>query len=147
MVRLLQAKPAFSYLELIIVMLILSTMLYLQFNNKIQSSSFYSTDNQIKQLITEIQYLKSKAIKEEQSIVLIFRPHSNSIKIIDAQHNMYQPLLIKNGTIHPYTNLKYITFDKDGHNHQFGSLYVQFNHAMYKIIFHIEKGRIRYEKL
>lgn len=145
--RLLQAKPAFSYLELIIVMLILTTMLYLQFNNKIQSSSFCTEENQIKQLITEIQYLKSKAIKEEQSIVLIFRPHHNSIKIIDKQQNKYPPLLIKNGSIHPYTNLKYITFDKDGHNHQFGSLYIKLNITIYKIIFHIEKGRIRYEKL
>lgn len=147
MVRLLQAKAAFSYIELIIVMVLLTTILYLQFNNKLHSTSFYSSNNQIKQLIAEFQYLKSKAIKEEQSIILIFKPHTNNIKIIDSHKNNYQPLKISNGKIHPYTNLKYITFDKHGHNHPFGSLYLTLGNTIYKIIFHIEKGRIRYEKI
>lgn len=147
MVRLLLVKPAFSYLEVIIVMIILTTMLHLQFNNKIHSTSFNSTESKIKILISEFQYLKSKAIKEEQSVILIFKPHTNTIKIIDSHRNNYQPLVIKNGIVHPYTNLKYIAFDKHGHNHQFGSLYITLDNTMYKIIFHIEKGRMRYEKI
>ncbi|HCY0066418.1 TPA: type II secretion system protein, partial [Staphylococcus aureus] len=40
-----------------------------------------------------------------------------------------------------------IAFDKKGNINKFGSITIYNNNSIYRIIFHIEKGRIRYEKL
>ncbi|MEJ7271853.1 competence protein, partial [Staphylococcus epidermidis] len=51
------------------------------------------------------------------------------------------------GTIMNKSNLDYINFDKKGEVNQFGSVYISYDKEIYRLIFHIEKGRIRYEKV
>ncbi|AXV42297.1 hypothetical protein Ssp1_12720 [Staphylococcus sp. M0911] len=41
----------------------------------------------INQLITQINYIKSKAISEKQSITLIFYNQSSNIKVIEEHGN------------------------------------------------------------
>ncbi len=95
----------------------------------------------------QFNYLKSKAIKDQQSITLIFNDFSKQVHVkeqymqnstIDLPHNTY---------IHPRTNLNYINFNKNGDVNKFGSLYLSVDQTLYRIIFHIEKGRLRYEKV
>lgn len=68
----------------------------------------------------------------------------NNSPLIKSAKAIILPL---NSFIHPRTNLKFITFNKKGETNKFGSVYLKTNKNLYKIIFHIEKGRIRYEKI
>lgn len=152
MVKLLQIKSAFTYIEMLFVVCIISLLLYFQLFN---ISAFDTNNNKIEQrkinnLIMQFNYIKSKAIKDNQSITLVFNDYSNKI-IINEQFpsNISAKAIILplNSFIHPRTNLKFITFNKIGETNKFGSVYLKTNKNLYKIIFHIEKGRIRYEKI
>lgn len=100
----------------------------------------------INQLIIQINYIKSKAISEKQSITLIFYNQSSNIKVIEEHGNKYH-IKIRDGKIVKITKINQITFDKNGNINHFGSLDIKMKHSIYKVIFHIEKGRIRYTKL
>ncbi|MDW4409847.1 competence type IV pilus minor pilin ComGD [Staphylococcus saprophyticus] len=152
MVKLLQIKSAFIYIEMLFVVCIISLLLYFQLFN---ISAFDTNNNKIEQrkinnLIMQFNYIKSKAIKDNQSITLVFNDYSNKI-IINEQFPSNKSakaiILPLNSFIHPRTNLKFITFNKIGETNKFGSVYLKTNKNLYKIIFHIEKGRIRYEKI
>lgn len=152
MVKLLQIKSAFTYIEMLFVVCIISLLLYFQLSN---ISAFDTNNNKIEQrkinnLIMQFNYIKSKAIKDNQSITLVFNDYSNKI-IINEQFPSNKRaktiILPLNSFIHPRTNLKFITFNKIGETNKFGSVYLKTNKNLYKIIFHIEKGRIRYEKI
>ncbi|WP_241092572.1 competence type IV pilus minor pilin ComGD [Staphylococcus saprophyticus] len=151
MVKLLQIKSAFTYIEMLFVVCIISLLLYFQLSN----ISAFDNNNKIEQrkinnLIMQFNYIKSKAIKDNQSITLVFNDYSNKI-IINEQFPSNKSaktiILPLNSFIHPRTNLKFITFNKIGETNKFGSVYLKTNKNLYKIIFHIEKGRIRYEKI
>ncbi|MEB5699763.1 competence type IV pilus minor pilin ComGD [Staphylococcus saprophyticus] len=150
--KLLQIKSAFTYIEMLFVVCIISLLLYFQLFN---ISAFDTNNNKIEQrkinnLIMQFNYIKSKAIKDNQSITLVFNDYSNKI-IINEQFPSNKSaktiILPLNSFIHPRTNLKFITFNKIGETNKFGSVYLKTNKNLYKIIFHIEKGRIRYEKI
>ncbi len=152
MVKLLQIKSAFTYIEMLFVVCIISLLLYFQLSN---ISAFDTNNNKIEQrkinnLIMQFNYIKSNAIKDNQSITLVFNDYSNKI-IINEQFPSNKRakaiILPLNSFIHPRTNLKFITFNKKGETNKFGSVYLKTNKNLYKIIFHIEKGRIRYEKI
>lgn len=137
---------------MLFVVCIISLLLYFQLFN---ISAFDTNNNKIEQrkinnLIMQFNYIKSKAIKDNQSITLVFNDYSNKI-IINEQFpsNISAKAIILplNSFIHPRTNLKFITFNKIGETNKFGSVYLKTNKNLYKIIFHIEKGRIRYEKI
>lgn len=147
MVKLLLARHAFTYIEMLFVLSIIAIILYMQMKFLHDSHSVYTRDNQIQQLILKFYYFKSKAIKENQSITMFFKPYNQEISMMDMQNTSYQPILITNGFIHPKTNLKHLTFDKHGNTHQFGSLYIKLQQQLFRIIFNIEKGTIRYEKV
>ncbi|MBN6203810.1 type II secretion system protein [Staphylococcus saprophyticus] len=147
----MQIKSAFTYIEMLFVVCIISLLLYFQLSN----ISAFDNNNKIEQrkinnLIMQFNYIKSKAIKDNQSITLVFNDYSNKI-IINEQFPSNKSaktiILPLNSFIHPRTNLKFITFNKIGETNKFGSVYLKTNKNLYKIIFHIEKGRIRYEKI
>lgn len=148
MVKQLLIKPAFTYLEMLLVLSIISIILYIQLSlNPINIIKTNSEQHHIRHLIMEFEYLKSKAIKDNQSIALVFNEFSNKI-IVNEQYLKNNPLILpQNSYILPQTNIKFINFDKNGNVNRFGSLYIKINENTYKIIFHIEKGRIRYEKI
>ena len=126
---------------MLFVVCIISLLLYFQLSN---ISAFDTNNNKIEQrkinnLIMQFNYIKYKAINDNLSITLVFNEDSNKrAKAI---------ILPLNSFIHPRTNLKFITFNKKGETNKFGSVYLKTNKNLYKIIFHIEKGRIRYEKI
>ncbi|SCS22909.1 competence protein [Staphylococcus caeli] len=148
MVKQLQIKSAFTYLEMLLVLSIIVIILFIQLNlTPLYLIKSNSEQHQIKHLITQFEYLKSKAIKDQQSIALVFNDFSNKI-IVNEQYLKNNPLILpQNSYILPHTNITMITFDKSGNVNKFGSLYIKLNETKYKIIFHIEKGRIRYEKV
>lgn len=141
MVKQLQVSRAFTYIEMLFVLSIVSLLVLLQ----MQRLSFNKND--LTSPHSKINNLKSKAIKDQQSITLIFNDFSTQIRVKE-QHMQNSTIdLPQNTYIHPRTNLNYINLDKNGDVNKFGSLYLSIDKSLYKIIFHIEKGRLRYEKV
>ena len=44
------------------------------------------------------------------------------------------------------SNINYLTFNNKGNTNKFGSIFLSVDNELFKLIFHIEKGRLRYEK-
>lgn len=152
MVKLLQIKGAFTYLEMLFVIGIINLLLFIQISNTnlLDSNHIKIEQRKINNLIMQFNYIKSKAIKDGQSITLVFNDYANKI-IVNEQFPSNKSAtsinLPSNTFVHPRTNLKFITFNKLGETNKFGSVYLKTDKNLYKIIFHIEKGRIRYEKI
>ncbi|KRG10267.1 competence type IV pilus minor pilin ComGD [Staphylococcus sp. NAM3COL9] len=148
MVKQLLTSKAFTYIEMILVLGIVSLLLLLQVRHiSINNSSLQSNNHSMTNLIMQFNYLKSKAIKDNKPITLIFNTFSSKIIVREPQHENFPIKLTKNTYIHPKTNINYLTFDKNGDTNKFGTLYLSRNNRLYKIIFHIEKGTIRFEKI
>lgn len=146
MAKQLQIK-AYNFIEILMVLFILSILLVCTISSKnLLTISKSNDDMNINQLITQINYIKSKAISEKQSITLIFYNQSSNIKVIEEHGNKYY-IKIRDGKIVKITKINQIIFDKNGNINHFGSLDIKMQHSIYKVIFHIEKGRIRYTKL
>lgn len=80
MVKQLLIKPAFTYLEMLLVLSIITIILYIQLNlNPVNIITNNSEQHQIRHLIMQFEYLKSKAIKDNQSIALVFNDFSSKI--------------------------------------------------------------------
>ncbi|MEB6045196.1 type II secretion system GspH family protein [Staphylococcus pseudoxylosus] len=148
MVKQLQVSRAFTYIEMLFVLSIVSLLVFLQMQRlSFNKNDLTSPHSKINNLIMQFNYLKSKAIKDQQSITLIFNDFSTQIRVKE-QHMQNSTIdLPQNTYIHPRTNLNYINLDKNGDVNKFGSLYLIIDKSLYKIIFHIEKGRLRYEKV
>ncbi|MFI9032056.1 competence type IV pilus minor pilin ComGD [Staphylococcus pasteuri] len=149
MAKRLQIKylASFTYLEMLMVMFILAILTACTLIGKTLLSVSASNDElNINHLITQMNYLKSKAINDKQSISLIFTNQTNSIKVKEEHGSKYQ-LKIKGGKIVNIAKIQLLTFNKDGHINNFGSINLKMKHGNYKLIFHIEKGRIRYIKI
>lgn len=149
MAKRLQIKylPSFTYLEMLMVMFILAILTACTLIGKtLLSVSASNEELNINHLITQMNYLKSKAINEKQSISLIFTNQTNSIKVKEEHGSKYQ-LKIKGGKIVNIAKIQLLTFNKDGHINNFGSINLKMKHGNYKLIFHIEKGHIRYIKI
>ncbi|WP_244204763.1 competence type IV pilus minor pilin ComGD [Staphylococcus pseudoxylosus] len=148
MVKQLQVSRAFTYIEMLFILSIVSLLVFLQMQRlSFNKNDLTSPHSKINNLIMQFNYLKSKAIKDQQSITLIFNDFSTQIRVKE-QHMQNSTIdLPQNTYIHPRTNLNYINFDKNGDVNKFGSLYLSIDKSLYKIIFHIEKGRLRYEKV
>lgn len=95
--------------------------------------------------ITELNYIKSQAIANQGYINVRFYENSDTIKVIE--NNKIRFLKLKVGKIINVAKVDIIAFDKKGNINKFGSITIDNNNSIYRIIFHIEKGRIRYEKL
>ena len=105
-----------------------------------------SDDLKATQFVNQLEYFKSKAMHDHQSITLLISKHSSIIKVIEAHGGRYN-YNIEDGKIVEVRNLEKITFNKEGRINQFGSLILKINQHQYKLIINIEKGRIRYFKI
>ncbi|PTI22187.1 hypothetical protein BU080_12135, partial [Staphylococcus warneri] len=87
MAKQLQIK-AYNFIEMLMVLFILSILLVCTISSKnLLTISKSNDDMNINQLITQINYIKSKAISEKQSINLIFYNQSSNIKVIEEHGN------------------------------------------------------------
>ena len=138
---------AFTIIEMILVLLMISIILLTSLTSK-SLKNFESVDNemQLSSLIMQLNYLKSKAIIDQYPILIQFVRHSNQIKVTENNKTSYF-LSIDNAEIININKVHDLYFDRRGNIKPFGSITIKMNKQYYKVIFHIEKGRIRYEKL
>lgn len=144
----MRVHKAFTYLEIIFVLGIISILLFIQtqfLHGNINENQMHQ--HKLKNIIAHFTYLKSQAIRNQHYVSVIFDKYSNKIKIMELEHQHSPIKLGQDSYIHPRTNLNYVSFDKRGHVNKFGSLYISIQNKLYRIIFHIEKGRMRYEKV
>ena len=137
---------AFTLIESLLIILILIILLNVTLRANIFNEFFLSDDIKATQFVSQLEYFKSKAMREIQSITLLISKNSSIIKVIEAQGRRYN-YTIENGKIVEIKNLEKITFNKEGRINQFGSLILKINQHQYKLIINIEKGRIRYLKI
>lgn len=142
----IRIQQAFTLIEMLVVMMIVSCFLLLTMtSNRLNDFKVINDETNIISLITELNYLKSKAIANQSFINVRFYENSDTIKVIEKNKVYY--LKLKVGKIINVTKVDSIYFDKHGNVNKFGSISIEKNNTVYRIIFHIEKGRIRYEKL
>ncbi|HDY9445619.1 TPA: type II secretion system protein [Staphylococcus argenteus] len=148
MEKLLQIRKqqAFTLIEMVVVMMIVSCFLLLTMtSNSLKDFKVINDESNIISLITELNYIKSKAIANQSFINVRFYENSGTIKVVEKNKIYY--LKLKVGKIINVAKVDSIYFDKHGNINKFGSISIEKNNKVYRIIFHIEKGRIRYEKL
>ncbi|WP_244051707.1 competence type IV pilus minor pilin ComGD [Staphylococcus argenteus] len=148
MEKLLQIRKqqAFTLIEMVVVMMIVSCFLLLTMtSNSLKYFKVINDESNIISLITELNYIKSKAIANQSFINVRFYENSDTIKVVEKNKIYY--LKLKVGKIINVAKVDSIYFDKHGNINKFGSISIEKNNKVYRIIFHIEKGRIRYEKL
>ncbi|MCE5097461.1 competence protein [Staphylococcus devriesei] len=138
---------AFTLVESLLVMLVLMIILQLSLSS-FNISTLLKVNDELKvnQLITQLEFFKSKAIGENQSITLLLTENSSVIKVIEQKGKKYN-FKIQDGKITYVSKIKTITFNKEGTINNFGSFILQIHNHLYTIIFHIDKGRIRYAKI
>lgn len=146
MVKLLQVKvfSGFTMIESLLTLLILVILLNISFAiSKENNFSILSDELSLNQLISQFNYYKSKAIGDNQSITLALTENSSIINVVEEK-GLHYNFKIRSGKVKSISKIKKITFDKDGRINNFGSFVLNINERLYKIIFHIDKGRIRY---
>ncbi|WP_114603282.1 competence type IV pilus minor pilin ComGD [Staphylococcus sp. EZ-P03] len=137
---------AFTMLETLLVLAMISILTFLTL--KVQSANHLSSvENELsaKNLAAQITYLKSQAIKDHSSFMLIFNRGSNQIKVVNTDHQA-KYIKIANGIIENNRNMDNVIIDSDGEFNRFGSVYIRINNTLFRFIFHIEKGSLRIEK-
>ena len=111
MAKRLQIK-AYNYIEILMVLFILSILLLCTLSSKnLLTLSMSNDEMNINLLITQLNYIKSKAISEKQSITLMFNHQSSHINVKEEHGKKYQ-IKIKDGKIIKITKINLITFDK-----------------------------------
>lgn len=144
----LNATKAFTYVELLFVLFIISILMYLQTHASLLNTNYTKTNQKrMTQLISHLNLYKSKAIHDQKAIIVLFKKGTNQIEIKEQGATKKSTITLPKGTIMNKSNLDYINFDKKGEVNQFGSVYISYDKEIYRLIFHIEKGRIRYEKV
>lgn len=142
----IRKQQAFTLIEMVVVMMIVSCFLLLTMtSNSLKDFKVINDESNIISLITELNYIKSKAIANQSFINVRFYENSDTIKVVEKNKVYY--LKLKVGKIINVAKVDSIYFDKHGNINKFGSISIEKNNKVYRIIFHIEKGRIRYEKL
>ncbi|GJF55400.1 type II secretion system protein [Staphylococcus argenteus] len=142
----IRKQQAFTLIEMVVVMMIVSCFLLLTMtSNSLKYFKVINDESNIISLITELNYIKSKAIANQSFINVRFYENSDTIKVVEKNKIYY--LKLKVGKIINVAKVDSIYFDKHGNINKFGSISIEKNNKVYRIIFHIEKGRIRYEKL
>ncbi|WP_323701986.1 competence type IV pilus minor pilin ComGD [Staphylococcus nepalensis] len=143
----MQTSKAFTLTEILFVMGIISVLLIVQVNHLSSKKETRETANPfMNSLILKLNYLKSKAIKDGKPITLIFNHYSNKITVKEPSIENNDIKLPDHSFIYLQTNINYLTFDNKGNTNKFGTVYISVNKVIYKVVFHIEKGRMRYEK-
>lgn len=148
MVKLLSARKikAFTMIETLLVLSLISlfTFLSLSAQNQAQYTKIQS-EAKAKNLASQIIFLKSKAIKDQNSITLIFNRGAKEVKVVE-ERNKINTIQLENGIIKDSSNMDIVTIDKEGQLNRFGSIYIKFDQTLFRFIFHIEKGSLRIEK-
>ncbi|MCD8915035.1 type II secretion system GspH family protein [Staphylococcus simulans] len=137
---------AFTMLETLLVLAMISILTFLSL--KIQNASHLSrVENELsaKNLAAQITYLKSQAIKDHTSIMLIINRGSDQIKVANTDHQV-KYIKIANGVIENNRNMDSVIIDSNGELNHFGSVYIRIDQTLFRFIFHIEKGSLRIEK-
>ncbi|MFH4876478.1 competence type IV pilus minor pilin ComGD [Staphylococcus cohnii] len=143
----MQTSKAFTLIEMLLVMGIISILLFIQVNHiSINDKKINKNNNFMNTLIIRLNYLKSKAIKDDKSITLIFNDYSNKIIVREQSTENKDINFPQNTYIHPKSNINYLTFNNKGNTNKFESIFLSVDNELFKLIFHIEKGRLRYEK-
>ncbi|PTI01484.1 competence protein, partial [Staphylococcus xylosus] len=76
----MQASRSFTYVEMLFVLSIVSLLVFIQMQRlSFNKDNLTSPHSKISNLIMQFNYLKSKAIKDQQSITLIFNDFSTQI--------------------------------------------------------------------
>ena len=138
---------AFSLVEMIFTLFIISCLLITTlWSRNLFDIQLIDEEYEIKQLITKFNYYKSKAISNNESITLLFFNNSNRVQVIEENGDKYSFKLNK-GKVINIAKIQTLNFDKNGNINHFGSLILQYNSHTYRLIFHIEKGRLRFVKI
>lgn len=134
-------------IESLLVILILIVLIQITvYSTKSSNFNLITDELEVKRLISKFDYLKSKALRDKQSITLILTTNATKISVIEQKGKKYN-IKLNNGKITSISKIHSITFDKEGKINHFGSLILKMNKSSFKIIFHIDKGRIRYVKI
>ncbi|HDE9448574.1 TPA: type II secretion system protein [Staphylococcus aureus] len=142
----IRKQSAFTMIEMLVVMMLINIFLLLTMTSKgLSNLRVIDDEANIISFITELNYIKSQAIANQGYINVRFYENSDTIKVIE--NNNIRFLKLKVGKIINVAKVDIIAFDKKGNINKFGSITIYNNNSIYRIIFHIEKGRIRYEKL
>ncbi|UMT74694.1 type II secretion system GspH family protein [Staphylococcus roterodami] len=142
----IRKQKAFTLIEMLVVMMIVSNFLLLTMtSNRLKDFKVINDETNSISLITELNYLKSKAIANQNFINVRIYENSDTIKVVEK--NKFYYLKLKVGKIINVAKVDSIYLDKHGNINKFGSISIEINNRIYRVIFHIEKGRIRYEKL
>ena len=138
---------AFSLVEMIFTLFIISCLLITTlWSRSLFDIQLIDEEYEIKQLITKFNYYKSKAISNNESITLLFFNNSNRVQVVEENGDKYSFKLNK-GKVINITKIQTLNFDKNGNINHFGLLILQYNSHAYRLIFHIEKGRLRFVKI
>lgn len=137
---------AFTMLETLLVLSLISLFTLLSISS-LNGSQYYDihSESKAKHLVSQIVYLKSKAIKDQNSITLLFNRGSNEVKVVEDRKNV-TIIRLENGIIKDNHNMNIVTINKDGQLNRFGSIYIKFDQTLFRFIFHTEKGSLRIEK-
>ncbi|AVQ33087.1 prepilin-type N-terminal cleavage/methylation domain-containing protein [Staphylococcus muscae] len=143
MVRLLHHKQGFTLIEMLIVLSVISISLFIVIRHSTEIYSPNNLDDQIKLLTSKIDYYQSRAIKEKQTVLMVFRPDRNNIRIVFQKY--HKDIFVPLSPLHldMNSNLHTLAFNSDGEIMKFGRLNFKYHSESFSIIFHIEQGRYR----
>lgn len=143
----LQMVKAFSYIEMVLVLMAVMLLILLAPANRFDFS-IYEQDEINAELIALLNYYQTKAIATKSVIYVSFPPGSDTIFIKSSQLSLDYHYKIKNGMIDKRNNTTNTQFYFDGHGiNKGGTVHYRINQTHYKIIFQLQWGRIRIEKL
>lgn len=134
----IRKQSAFTMIEMLVVMMLISIFLLLTMTSKgLSNLRVIDDEANIISFITELNYIKSQAIANQGYINVRFYENSDTIKVIE--NNKIRFLKLKVGKIINVAKVDIIAFDKKGNINKFGSITIDNNNSIYRIIFHIEK--------
>ncbi|WP_258007317.1 competence type IV pilus minor pilin ComGD [Staphylococcus sp. 17KM0847] len=141
--KLLHHKNGFTIIEMLIVLSIIALSIFLTLCVPKQLNLWNTTDYQIKQLTSKIDYYQSLAIKNKQTVLLLFRPYQNDIRIVQQDGTKYDLIPLDPLKLQKSSNLQRLAFNDKGHVTHFGRLDFQYQNSTFSLVFHIEQGRYR----
>ena len=146
MEKFLVAK-AFSYIEMVLVLMVVILLIFLAPANRIDFSN-YEQDEINAELISLLNYYQTKAIATQSVIYVSFPLGSDTIHIKSSQLKINHQYKIKNGMIDTLNNTNNTQFYFDGRGiNKGGTVHYRIDQSHYKLIFQLQWGRIRIEKL
>lgn len=146
MVKRLRHRGGFTLVEMLIVLSIISLSLFLLIRHPIHIYTPQNIDDQIKLFTSKIDYYQALAIKKKKTVLIAFRPGSNTIRVEIQNQQGDQIMSLAPLKLEPSSNLDYIAFNANGDIMKFGRLNFTYQQQHFSIIFHIEQGRYRIVK-